>query len=76
MKKKKIIKKLSLGKNQISNLGNVKGGAPAQSYITCETCAIGGGCGFLTEEALTCFRVSEANTACTCQSKEVHGCVK
>jgi hypothetical protein len=74
MKKKKIIRKLSLGKKQISKLGSVKGGA--QSYITCETCAIGGGCEFLTEEALTCFCVSEANTACTCQSKEVHGCVK
>ncbi len=52
MKKKKLNKKLDLGKKQISNLGNVKGGALALSQTTCDL--------------FTCTWYSELNTACDC----------
>jgi hypothetical protein len=58
MKKKKLSKKLDLGKKQISNLGNVKGGALAVSYHTyfCQP----------TQDLFTCTWHSELNTACDC----------
>jgi len=59
MKKKKISKKLDLGKKQISNLGNVKGGAPIQSHLTC---TIG-----QTRDLFTCTWYSELYSACGCE---------
>jgi len=63
MKKKKLSKKLDLGKKQISNLANVQGGAAVRSHITC---TVGGGnCG-ITEDGFTCTWHSELYTACEC----------
>jgi hypothetical protein len=60
MKKKKLSKKLDLGKSQISNLGNVKGGALALSQTTCDL--------------FTCTWYSELNTACDCPPSWHGGC--
>ncbi|WP_430411160.1 hypothetical protein [Kordia sp.] len=56
MKKKKFSKKLDLGKKQISNLGNVKGGL-ALSHHTC-FCE--------TENIFNCTWISELRTQCEC----------
>jgi hypothetical protein len=61
MKKKKLTKRLDLGKKQISNLGNAKGGAAA-SHISC---TVGGG-NCTSELIKTCTWYSELYTACTC----------
>ena len=58
MKKKKLSKKLDLGKKQISNLGSVKGGAQIQSHLTC---TIG-----QTQDIFNCTWVSELYSACHC----------
>ncbi|MCH2194152.1 hypothetical protein [Kordia sp.] len=63
MKKKNFNKKLSLGKKQISKLGDIKGGAPA-SHLTCTIDP--GGCG-ATQDLFTCTWVSELYTACYCE---------
>lgn len=71
MKKKKLIQKLSLGKKQISKLGNVKGGALVQSHLTC---TVGGGnCG-VTQDLFYCTWVSELYTACNCPISWDGGC--
>lgn len=59
MKKKRISKKLDLGKKQISNLASVQGGI-AQSHISC---TIGGG-NCTSQLIKTCTWHSELNTAC------------
>ncbi len=62
MKKKKLGKKLELGKKQVSNLGGVQGGAAAQSHISC---TVGGG-NCTSQLVKTCTWYSELYTACTC----------
>jgi hypothetical protein len=61
MKKKKLSKKLALGKKQISNLETVQGGA-AQSHISC---TVGGG-NCTSQLVKTCTWHSELYTACGC----------
>lgn len=61
MKKKKLSKKLDLGKKQISNLGEVQGGAVA-SHISC---TVGGG-NCTSQLVKTCTWHSELYTACQC----------
>jgi len=65
MKKKKLGKKLDLGKKQISNLEDKTGGAAA-SHISC---TVGGGnCTSLFIK--TCTWHSELYTACQCESQQ------
>ncbi|WP_156168362.1 hypothetical protein [Kordia zhangzhouensis] len=71
MKKKKLTKKLALGKKQISKLGAVKGGALVQSHLTCTIDP--GGCGN-TQDLFTCTWVSELYTACNCEPSWQGGC--
>jgi len=59
MKKRNLNKKLSLGKKQISTLGEVKGGAAAISH---PTCGVG-----QTRDLFTCTWVSELYSACQCE---------
>lgn len=59
MKKKKLSKKLDLGKKQISNLGNVKGGARVESQIICIVQP--------TQDIFNCTWVSELYSACQCE---------
>jgi len=71
MKKKKLNKKLDLGKKQISNLGNKTGGAAA-SHLTCTI-----GSNFLicnTRDIRRCTWYSELYTACTCPPSWQYEC--
>jgi hypothetical protein len=60
MKKKKLSKKLDLGKKEISNLGNVKGGALTVTNLTCDL--------------FICTWYSELGTACNCEPSWYGGC--
>lgn len=71
MKKKKLNKKLDLGKKQISNLGDKTGGAAA-SHLTCTV-----GSNFFicnTKNIYDCTWYSELYTACTCPPSWDLGC--
>ena len=59
MKKKNLNKKLSLGKKQISKIGEVKGGAVAPTFPNCPI--------EQTQDLFTCTWVSELYTACYCE---------
>ncbi|WP_420571045.1 class I lanthipeptide [Kordia sp.] len=69
MKKKKLSKKLDLGKKQISNLGGVQGGN-AKSHISC---TVGGG-NCTSQLIKTCTWYSELYTACTCPPSWPQNC--
>jgi hypothetical protein len=64
MKKKNLNKKLTLGKKQISKLGEVRGGALALSHLTCTIDP--GGCGY-TNDPIICAWESELYSACHCE---------
>lgn len=66
MKKKRLSKKLDLGKKQISNLGEKTGGAVAASHISC---TVGGG-NCTSQFIKTCTWHSELYTACYCETQD------
>jgi len=73
MKKKKLNKKLDLGKKQISNLADKTGGAAA-SHATCTVNSNFFVCNPVTKNIWNCTWVSELYTACQCDPSWDLGC--